>query len=549
MPGQMLQTNRRKAEDELGTVTGCQAPASSAKPGSNSWSRLVSAAQTADHERLEDFLVQSSVWGILRSYLLLSGAPGDCSKVGLLQQMGRDVAGIDALISTQVNAIIHHPRFQSLEASWQGVRYLVEDVNEEDEVKIKILSVTKRELYRDLDAAIEFDQSQLYRRIYRNEFKMPGGEPFGILIGDYEFSQHPQDVGMLMKIAEVAALSFCPFIAAATPALFGARSFAALELPRNLQRQFDGEDYLHWQKLRRMNESMFLGLTLPRALMRVPYGRGLYCRTRFEFREDVEASGAEASDYSVPPAPGGPAETPARAEAPHAHRYLWGNAAYAFGHVVIRAFAQTGWLATIKGVNRDAEEGGLVTGLPAASFGTEKLSQVPKCPTELIIGESREKELTDLGFIPLCSCHGTEYGAFYNCPSLKQPTAYNDPLATANARVAAMLQYVLCASRFAHYINALARDLIGSNATGEEIQSRLNDWLRDNYVLDDSEADAELKAEHPLRAAQCEVRERPGRPGSYDCVIRLQPHYQLDALTAAVELRSLRIDRTAAPLE
>ena len=439
--------------------------------------------------------------------------PGQRSE--LSGQLGCLIAGIDALLSRQVNAILHHSRFQQLEASWQGLRFLVQQADEDDALKVRLLSATKRELYKDLDNAIEFDQSELFRKIYRDAFKMPGGEPFGILIGDYEFSHHLEDVTMLTKISEVAALSFCPFIAGASPALFGTRDFSALELPRDLERQFAGEEYREWRDLRDLSESTFIGLTLPRVLLRLPYGQGELLDEGFDFREDVEG--------------------------PDARKYLWGNAAYAFGQVLMRAFAETGWLADIRGVTRGEAAGGLVTGLPVASFGTDRLGVVAKCPTDLTVVDTQEKDLTELGIIPLCHCHGTEFCAFYGTPSLRQPKNYTELSATMNAKVSAMLHYVFCASRFAHFLNAIARDLVGSSAEATEIQSRLNDWLN-NYVLDDPDPSAEMMARHPLRAAQCEVRARRGTAGSYDCVIHLQPHYQLDGVTAALELKGLRIE-------
>jgi len=249
--------------------------------------------------------------------------------------------------------------------------------------------------------------------------------------------------------------------------------------------------------------------------MRLPYGQAGLRQDGFDFQEDVAG--------------------------PDSSRHLWGNAAYAFGRVLIRAYAQTGWLAQIRGVARDKDEGGLVTDLPAPCFDTDRLGSVPKCPTDLTIPDGQEKDLAQLGVIPLCHCQGSEYCAFYGCPSIAQPKSYDEPRAAANAKISAMLQYVLCASRFAHYLNVIARDLIGNTVGANEIHNKLNEWLQE-YVLNDPEADAEQKAERPLRNASCEVKERPGRPGSYDCVVRLQPHYELEAIAGAVELRDLRIE-------
>jgi len=442
------------------------------------------------------------------------------SRPQLSRQIACLIAGIDAVLSRQVNVILHHPRFQQLEASWQGLRLLVQQADKEEGRKVKLLTATKRELYKDVDNAIEFDQSELYRKIYRDEFKTAGGEPFGVLIGDFEFSHHLEDVTMLRKISEVAALSFCPFIAGASPTLFGTRDFSALELPRDLDRQFSSEEYREWQALRNLSESTFIGLTLPHILLRLPYGQGELRDECFDFREEVDG--------------------------PDAGKYLWGNAAYALGQVLMRAFAETGWLVDIRGVTRDEAAGGLVTGLPVASFGTDRVGVVAKCPTDLTVVDTQEKDLAEVGVIPLCHCHGTEFCAFYGTPSLRRPKTYNETAATLNAKVSAMLHYVFCASRFAHFLNAIARDLIGSNAEASDIQKRLNDWLNDNYVLDDPNPAPELIARRPLRAGQCQVRERHGTAGNYDCVIHLQPHYQLDGVTAELELKPLRLEAATA---
>jgi type VI secretion system ImpC/EvpB family protein len=318
---------------------------------------------------------------------------------------------------------------------------------------------------------------------------------------------------MLRKISEVAALSFCPFIAGASPSLFESRRFSELGVVRDLARQFRGEDYIEWRSFRDTNESAFIGLTLPHVLLRPPYDGRRVREDGFDFREEVEG--------------------------PDSSKLVWGNSAFAFAQVLIRAFAQTGWLAHIRGVARDQEEGGLVSGLPVTSFETDRNGLVPKSPTDFTIAGDQEKEFAELGLLPLCCCHGTGHCAFYTCPSTRLPPRYSTASASANARVAAMLQNVLCASRFAHYLNNLARDLIGSGLGPSEIQSKLNNWLYADYVVDDPNADVEQKAKRPLRKANCQVVR--GSAGSYECIIQLQPHAQLDGVSAEVELKRLQI--------
>ena len=464
---------------------------------------------------LDGFLRQSSPAAALHQWLAFSGATRPASKDDLVRMLNRDVSFLDGLLSRQVNAILHHPRLQRLEASWRGLRYLVEQVEETDRIKIRVLSVGWRELARDLERAIEFDQSQLFRKVYGDEFDMPGGEPFGMLVGDYEIHPRPSaahpvdDVGVLGSIAQVAAAAFAPLVASAHPSMFGLDDFAGLEQPLGLTKTFDQLEYLKWNAFRETEDSRFVGLALPRVLMRLPYEDDGSRTDGFAFHEDVAGRDARA--------------------------YLWGSAAYAFAAVVIRAIAQSGWPAGIRGVQRDAEGGGLVSGLPVHCFSTDAHGVAPKCSTEVAITDRQEQELSDLGFIPLCACAGTEFSAFYGNQSVQKPRKYDEAAATMNARISAMLQYMLCVSRFAHYLKVMVRDKIGTFTEAGECEKYLQDWLR-NYVTADSDASAQVKARYPLREANVQVREHPDKPGSYLCVAHLWPHFELDELTTTIRL-------------
>jgi type VI secretion system protein ImpD len=465
---------------------------------------------------LDEFLREPSPEKALARWLAWGAAVGThFSKDEIVRRLGRDVARLDALLTRQVNAILHHPRFQKLEASWRGLRYLVEQSQEAENVKIRVLSVSWNELARDLERAIEFDQSQLFRKVYSDEFGVPGGEPFGLLLGDYEIrprpsAEHPvDDVAALGAVSQVAAAAFAPFVAGVHPSMFGLDQFSELEQPLHLGKTFDQLEYLKWNAFRRTEDSRFVGLTLPRALMRLPYEDDGTRVDGFRFHEDV-------SD-------------------PDRSGYLWGNAAYAFGGVVVRAFAETGWLAGIRGVERDALKGGLVPGLPVHCFSTDKHGVAPKCSTDVVVGDLQEQELSELGFIPLCHCADSEFSAFYGNQSVQIPKRYDEAAATVNARISAMLQYMLCVSRFAHYLKVAARDKIGSFTEAQQCEEFLNHWLQ-RYVTSDSEASAEVKAQYPLREAGVRVREAPGKPGSYLCVAHLWPHYELDGATTTLKV-------------
>ncbi|HXH04688.1 MAG TPA: type VI secretion system contractile sheath large subunit [Candidatus Competibacteraceae bacterium] len=469
-----------------------------------------------DQERLSRFLAEPD-WARALTLWLGPGASRALAadRDALLARLDRDIARIDRLLTGQVNAILHHPRLQRLEASWRGLLYLVEQAArlEADNLRIRVLNVGWEELARDLERAIEFDQSQLFRKVYSEEFGMPGGEPFGVLIGDYAVRHRPgpghrvDDVAALRAIAQVAAAAFAPFVAAADPALFGLDSLRELALPLELGAVFQQLEYLPWRSLRESEDARFVGLVLPRVLMRLPYADDGARADGFRFREDSEASG----------------------------HYLWGNAVYAFAAVLLRAFAEHGWPADIRGVRDDGSGGGLVEGLPLACFDTECPGLAPMGSLEVLLGDEQERELAELGFITLCPCADGERVAFYSNPSLQRPAAYDTPVASANARLSAMLQYMLCVSRFGHYLKIIGRDKIGAFTGSAECENYLQRWLLD-YTTASDDLSPELQSRYPLREAQVQVREHPGKPGSYLCIAHLRPHFQLEQVITAVRL-------------
>jgi type VI secretion system protein ImpC len=415
------------------------------------------------------------------------------------------IADIDELLSRQLNEVLHAAEFQRLEASWRGLHYLVDQTETSTMLKLRVMNVSKDDLRKDLEKAAEFDQSALFKKVYEEEYGTFGGAPFGALIGDYEFGRHPQDLGLLEKISSVAAAAHAPFIAAANPQLFNLDSFTELSGPRDLAKIFDTVEYAKWKSFRESEDSRFVGLALPHILMRLPYGPDTVPVEAFNFKEDVDGK-----DHG---------------------KYLWGNAAYAFGTRLTEAFAKYGWCAAVRGV----EGGGLVQGLPTHTFKTDEGEIALKCPTEIAITDRREKELSDLGFIPLVHCKGTDYAAFFGAQSCQKPAKYDTDAANANARLSTQLQYLMATSRFAHYLKAMMRDKIGSFMSRGQCQDFLNRWIT-NYVLLDDNASQDAKAQRPLREARIDVVDIPGKPGVYRAVAFLKPHFQLDELTVSLRL-------------
>ena len=415
------------------------------------------------------------------------------------------IAQIDRLISRQLNEIMHHPDFQKLEGSWRGLNYLVQQSETGDMLKLRVMNVSKKDLLKDMEKASEFDQSTLFKKIYEEEFGMFGGSSYGAMIGDYEFGNTPQDLTLLEKISEVAAAAHAPFISAAASTMFNWDSFTELGGPRDLAKIFQSVEYAKWKSFRETEDSRYVALTLPHILMRLPYGKANIPVDSFDFEEDVDGTSHD--------------------------KYLWGNAAYAFGTRLTEAFSKYHWCAAIRGV----EGGGLVQGLPVHTFKTDEGDVALKCPTEIAITDRREKELSDLGFISLVHCKNTDYAAFFSAQSANKAKTYSTDTANANANLSSQLQYIMAVSRFAHYLKSMMRDKIGSFMTRKNAEDFLNTWIS-KFVLLDSNASQEMKAQYPLSEARIDVTEIPGKPGAYRAIAFLKPHFQLDELTVSLRL-------------
>jgi type VI secretion system protein ImpC len=415
------------------------------------------------------------------------------------------IAQIDHLISLQLNEIMHHEAFQKLEASWRGLKYLLDHSETGEMLKLKVLNVSKKDLLRDLQRASEFDQSALFKKVYEEEFGVFGGHPFSALIGDYEFGRKPEDLELIEKVSQVASAAHAPFITAASPEMMNMDSFSQLDAPRDIAKIFDTTEYAKWKSFRQSEDSRYVALCLPHILMREPYGKATRPVDGFDYEE-----GVDGTDHN---------------------KYLWGNAAWALGAKLTDSFAKYSWCATIRGV----EGGGLVQGLPVHNFRTDEGDVALKCPTEVQITDRREKELADQGFVPLVHCKGTDYAAFFSVQSAQKAKQYDKESANANARLSSQLNYILAVSRFAHYLKAMMRDKLGSFMSRGEAEAFLNKWISQYTVANDNVPFA-IKAQRPLREARVDVVEVAGKPGVYRAVAFLRPHFQLDELTVSLRL-------------
>lgn len=417
------------------------------------------------------------------------------------------IAAIDRALSSQLSAIMQNEKFQKLEGSWRGLHHLVSNTETSSQLKIRMLNISKKELTKDLEKAVEFDQSQIFKKIYESEFGTAGGEPYSALIGDYEFSSHPDDVSLLTNMSNIAAAGFCPFISASAPEMFGFESFTELSKPRDLEKIFESAEYIKWRSFRDSEDSRFVVLTMPRVLARLPYGKDTKPIEAFNFEEVKVEGGPKHDDY------------------------CWMNAAYAMGAVLTKSYAEYGWCTSIRG----AEGGGKVEGLHSHVFMSDDGDMDQKCPTEIGITDRREAELSKLGFLPLCHYKSTDYAVFFGAQTTQKPKKFNDPDATANTEISARLPYIMATARIAHFLKVMARDKVGSFMEASDAEEWLNKWIS-NFVNASPGASADMKARYPLAEASIEVKEIPGQPGSYSAIAWLRPWLQMEELTASLRL-------------
>jgi len=422
-----------------------------------------------------------------------------------LAAINQRIQEIDAILSAQLDEILHNADFQKVEGVWRGLWFLVSNSDATSMNRIRLLNITKAELMYDLEKAVEFDQSQMFKKIYEEEYGTFGGSPFSALVGSYEFNRSSADVTMLTKLSQVAAAAHSPFIASADPSLFDLENFSQLGEPRDISMIFTSTELGKWQSFRETEDSRYVSLTLPHMLARAPYGPDTNPVWGLNYTENVDGT-----DNS---------------------KFCWTSSAWAMAQKVCHSALLHGWPACIRGV----ENGGLVEDLPYYTFKTTDGDVALKCPTEVAITDRREKEISDAGFIALCHCKNRDYAAFFGSQTCQKPKKYNLDLANANANLSARLSYILAASRFAHYIKVIMRDKIGSFMSRLDVERYLNNWIT-TYVLLSDEAGPTAKARYPLRAARVDVVEVPGESGCYKATVFLRPHYQLEELTASIRL-------------
>ncbi|MFN9505783.1 MAG: type VI secretion system contractile sheath large subunit [Rubrivivax sp.] len=437
----------------------------------------------------------------------LSGV--DLRKGDAVQTIDAIIAAIDAKVGRQLDSIMHHPDFQKLEGAWRGLKYLVDNTETDETLKIRVMHVKKDELgkmFRKFEG-IAWDQSPLFKAIYEAEYGTLGGAPYGCLVGDYQFDQTPPDIEILSGMAKIAAAAHAPFVSSPSPALFQMKSWQELANPRDLTKIFEMPEYAEWRAFRKSEDSRYVGLAMPRFLARLPYGASTNPATDMAYEEKVEQG--------------------------HHESYTWANSAYAMATNITRAFKLYGWTTAIRGV----ESGGNVDKLKMHTFASDDGGVDIKCPTEIAITDRREGELAKNGMLALVHRKNSNEAVFMAGDSVHKPPVFDDAGATANARLGARLPYIFATCRFAHYLKCMVRDKVGGFTSASTMQRYLQDWIL-NYVYEDTSAPIETLAARPLAGAEVTVVENKANPGYYNAQFFLRPHYQLEGLNVGLRLVS-----------
>lgn len=413
---------------------------------------------------------------------------------GLIDEM---IAELDRKLCRQVDEILHDPQFQKLESAWSGLKFLVDRTDFRENNKLAILNVSRDTLLEDFEDAPDITRSGLYKAVYTAEYGQFGGQPFGSIIGNYEFGPGAQDIKLLQSMASVAAMAHAPFIAAAGPQFFGVDSFSSLPNLKDLDAVFEGPQFTKWNAFRQSDDARFVGLTLPHFLLRVPYGEDTVPVKKFNYNENVSGGN---------------------------QNFLWGNAAFAFADRLADSFAKYRWCANIIG----PQGGGTVEDLPIYNYEAMGTTQT-KIPTEVLISERREFELAEQGFIALTMRKNTDNAAFFSANSSQEPKFFGNTkegkIAETNYKLGTQLPYIYVVSRLAHYIKVIQRENIGTWKERNDLEAELNDWIR-QYVADMDSPSAGVRSRRPLRQAEITVSDVEGDPGWYRVGLKVRPHFK-----------------------
>lgn len=458
----------------------------------------------ADASRMADISLQERLTAGIQVFLDL--ATRNNARIERIDKTLLDqyIAQIDQTIGSQLDAILHHPDFQKMESAWRGLQFMVERCDFRCNTKVEILDCSKEDLLEDFEEAPEIIQTGLYKHVYVSEYDTPGGQPFSNIVANYEFDSSAQDITLLREASKVSASAHCPFLASVGAKFFGKPNVEEISKINDLSNYMEKAEYTRWRSFRETEDSRYVGLLAPRFLLRLPYGQDSIPVRTFNYEEDVSAE-----DHC---------------------NYLFGNPVFAFAGNIAQSFAKHGWAVNIRG----PEAGGKVANLPVHLHDTGKGMQI-KMPTEMLISETRELEMANLGFIPLSYYKNSDFACFFSANSVQKPNEYANAEANANSMINSRLPYIFLVSRLAHYLKVLQRENIGSSKSRQKLENELNAWIQ-TLVTKMKDPEPELIATHPLRDGQVTVREIPENPGYFSVDLFVRPHFQIEGVDVQLKL-------------
>ncbi len=408
------------------------------------------------------------------------------------------IAQIDSMISAQLDEVLHHSKFQQIESAWEGLKFLVDRCDFRSNIKVELLDCRKDDLQEDFEESPETIQTGLYKHVYVNEYDTPGGQPISAMLANFEFDNSAQDISLLTELSRVSASAHCPFLSSVGARFFGKENVDDLPKINDLATYMEKAEFTRWRSFRESEDARYVGLLTPRFLLRLPYGQDSNPVRTFNYEESVKAEGHE--------------------------NYLFGNPVFAFAANIAKSFADNGWAVNIRG----PEAGGKVENLPLHLYDAGKGLQT-KIPTEMIIPETRELELANLGFIPLSYYKNSDYACFFSANSVQRPAEYSTAEATANSRINARLPYIFLVSRIAHYLKVLQRESIGTTKSRQVLENELNEWIQ-TLITKMKDPEPDLIATHPLKDGQVVVQEIPENPGYFSVTLYVVPHFQVEGV-------------------
>lgn len=450
--------------------------------------------KTAFTKEQEEYNVAKTGLEIFIGDLLKNKKPDEKVNKKTIDRM---IAELDRKISLQVDQVLHDKQFQAVESAWRGLKFVVERTDFRENIKFDILSIKKDELLDDFDQAPEVVQSGLYKHVYAAHYGQFGGEPVGAIIANYEFGPSTPDIRLLQYVSSVSAMAHAPFIAGASPEMYGVKSNLQLPSVKELSSVYESPRFRKWNSLRETEDARYIGLTGPRFLLRQPYDPVDNPARSFVYTEDV------TSEHE---------------------NYLWGNTAFAFATRLTESFAKYRFCANIIG----PQSGGAVYDLPVHVY--EAMGQLDaKIPTEVLITDRRELEMAEHGFIALTMRKGSDNAAFFSANSIQQPKRFPNTregkMAETNYKLGTQLPYIMIVNRLAHYLKVLQREQLGSWKEREDLERELNMWLK-QYVADQENPPSDVRSKRPLRAASVDVSDVAGDPGWYQVVLKVRPHFK-----------------------